>query len=133
MKSRLLGAVLYLLALNANASVIYTYTGHNFNSFTGSTFDASMSVTGYIELAVLLDPNLVDENVNPLSYSFTDGVSTIAKNDGVSGADTFRIYTNTDGEIFMWNVGLLNSTPNPAQLGDTQSEIARFGLRCRSV
>ena len=122
-KSRLLGAVICLLACNANASVIYTYTGKNFNSFTGSTFDDSMNVTGYIELAELLAPNLVDVNVTPLSYSFTDGVSTIEKDDGIGGSDTFRFYTNAGGTISMWNVGLLNATPNPAQLGDTASLI----------
>ena len=117
--------VFWLMAFNVNASVIYYYTGNNFDSFTGGMYDSSMSVSGYIELDDFLAPNLVNQNINPLSYSFTDGVSTLTNNDIVPGGsqDTFQFYTNVTGSITMWDVRVSLRPVAPSELGDTSHYI----------
>lgn len=117
----ILTIALSIITFSSSASVIYTYTGNNFNSFTGSTFDSSMSVSGYIELNEFLAPNLINQSVNPLSYSFTDGVSTLTNSDVVPGgsSDLFEFYTDLNGNITMWDVNISLSPVAPSELGDT--------------
>lgn len=118
-------AVLSVPTVTNAASVVYSYTGNNFNSFAGSAFNNTMFVSGYIEVNDFLAPNLVNQSVTPLTYSFTDGVNAITKSDIVAGngADTLQFYTDASGNITMWDISIYLSPTAPSQIGDTQHQI----------
>lgn len=74
-KSRFLCAIwtclLMLSYQSVYASFIYTYDGHNFDTFINPTsYDSSMNISGSIELDSPLEKNF-EGHVTPLSFSFT--------------------------------------------------------------
>ena len=79
---------------NARADFIYTYTGNDFTS-ADPPFTTSDSVTGYFVLSTPLGPNLQNVSPIPLSFSFSDGVSTVT--DQSPGASHFFESFDTDG------------------------------------
>ncbi len=114
-----LAGVLMVLALTAiraevsHGAFIYTYTGSNFESITDQTLPAgayttSMRVTGTLTLALALAPNTAfgpDGFANPLSFSFTDGRTTLTEaNTGF--LREFIFGTDSLGRITTWQVTL---------------------------
>jgi hypothetical protein len=95
----------YLLCIAISpvwASTIYTYTGNNFDTFTGSlqSHDSSMNVTVSLEYTNPLLPNLAEQFQNPLSFSISDGLNTINNSNVVSS--NFSIGTDSSGDIASW-------------------------------
>jgi len=82
-------------AASAHADTIYTYTGTDFTTATG-TYTKSDSVSGMIDLAAPLGDNLTLQLVpasNIVSFSFTDDVQTITK----TSANFYAIDLGTNG------------------------------------
>lgn len=107
------------------AGVIYEYSGQNFNSFVGSNYSSLMQVTGFIELADELAPNLVNQSFTPISYSFSDGVNTLTSERLLPGRqlDVFEFYTDSGGNISMWDVEIALIFDSPDAIGDIQRRI----------
>src|SRR5205809_130554 len=105
--------LLVLLAVLAASPVLaatYTFTGPAFSSVqsnttctvgTCATYTTSMNVTGSFTTAAPLAANLSNTNVAALvtSYSFNDGVNTIASPDSNARIHTFTVTTNGSGAI----------------------------------
>jgi hypothetical protein len=106
-------AIMILLFVNAtaNASFVYSYTGNNYTNFSGisgGVYDASMFVSGTFELGTALAPNLSSYSINPLTFSFNDGINTVTQAN--TNSATFLISTDGTGGITGWNIDL-NSVP----------------------
>jgi hypothetical protein len=65
-----------IAAPNAQASVVYSYTGNPFNTFVGPVFSGSDAVTGELTIASALGDNF-NGNVSPTQFSFSNGLSSI--------------------------------------------------------
>jgi len=96
------------LAPTAAALEIYTYTGNTYDSVSGS-YTTSMRITGSIQTPVPLGPNLILQDVSAgiLSYSFNDGLQTLAG--GTPAAASFLFSTDAAGVIVDWTVQLSGS------------------------
>jgi len=108
---RTIFALVFLLAsAPAQASAIYTYVGNPFSDivdlpFPPGTFDTSMRVTGFFELANPLpsDLPLTDIGADVLSFSFSNGRSTLTAAD--SNLSTFFfVQTDAAGQISVWDI-----------------------------
>ncbi len=125
-KSHLFGAVCICLLISTTtptvASVVYSYSGNNFNVFsTPTSYDNTMSVTGTVELAAALGNNLVNQSVTPLSFSFSDGVGTLTDANAV--LPLFLFSTDAAGAITSWQVGLADMSPLPTGFGASTHQI----------
>src|ERR1035441_2543838 len=99
-------------AASAHADTIYTYTGTDFTTATG-TYTKSDSVSGMIDLAAPLGDNLTIQLVdtsNIVSFSFTDDVQTITK----TSANFYAIDlgTNATGVPNAWAIVLSGTSVN---------------------
>ena len=117
MSKYILGTVPFLLAFNVNASVIYSYTGNNFDSFHSqnnsgeaidSIYDTSMQVTGFIELETFLLPNLNNALLAPINAIFSDGLITISFFNG-SPWNSINVSTNESGSVTDWTIILTSA------------------------
>jgi hypothetical protein len=105
MKSKfaiLIAATVSLSALgaaSASASTVYTYTGNDFTSVTGSYTTTDM-VTGRIDLATALGDNFGPGAISPVSFSFSDGVQTLTNTNSTISSNVFE--TNSAGTIVQW-------------------------------
>ncbi len=117
MKRNIFGSVLvvpaaFILTMPLMAETIYTYTGNDFTTVTGTGLTTSDSVTGSFALASPLGINLNGGNLaaSALSFSFTDGPDTITNSTpGVNACNcspTIDIWTDGSGNIINWDVGL---------------------------
>ena len=98
--------ILSIAAAPAFGSVIYSYTGNNFDAFSSpSSYTTSNAVTGNIELAGALSSSLIDRPVVPLSFSFYDGVRTITEINATRS--NFYISTDAAGLISGWTVQVI--------------------------
>ena len=97
MKRIILALVVQFLALPAFATATYTFTGPPFDDFFGSGYTAAMRVTGSFTTLAPLPANMPNSNIwaQVISYSFSDGVNTIASSD--PKAVVGRFYATTDG------------------------------------
>jgi MYXO-CTERM domain-containing protein len=104
---------LALLDLSAaNANVILTYTGNDFNTFSptlgspGQPYTATDKVTASITLANPLGDNLNLKSEIPLAFSISDGQQTLANTTpGIFFRSlSFEFSTNASGTIIGWNV-----------------------------
>jgi hypothetical protein len=124
-KSHLLGAVcaslLSITVTPSLASVIYEYAGEDFDLIHTGIIHDTMSVTGTMEFALALEPNLTDAALSPSSFSFSDTVQTIDNFNADSS--TFTLTTNSSGQITEWTVSLESLFPTSAAEGDTQGTI----------
>jgi hypothetical protein len=96
----------FMAATGAWADEMYTYTGPDFNAFTGSDYNTSNFVSGSIILSTPLGDNLsnANESADIASFSFSDGNQTITnKSSGVSEA-YFNFWTNASGTITGWEL-----------------------------
>jgi hypothetical protein len=125
-KSRLLGAVyaclLFIVATPALASVVYSYAGNPFNSFSSATsYSSSNLITGTVVLENLLQANSTSQPTI-LSFSFTDGVQTLTEAD--AAIDIFEFTTDGDS-ITNWRVSL-QTFPAPLVRGDVVQIIRTY-------
>lgn len=105
----IVGVVVLGVAAPASASVIYVYTG---NTFTQANEDGptlppdphttSDRVAAVVELVSVLGPNFANQGVTPVSFSFSDGVSTLTGANAT--AASFRFTTDGGGNIVGWSV-----------------------------
>ena len=106
MKSHLLRivcfSILSVFTSISHGSTIYRYQGNNYEQPAG-IYDTTMSLTGTVEFATPLPPNLFGE-VFPIVFSFNDGVNTFTDEDFTSPA--FGFATNPLGEIIGWEIRL---------------------------
>jgi len=87
---------------DVSASVVYQYTGNNFNSFSSPTsYDSSMMVTITLELPSILEPTF-NSAVSPISFSFEDGNQIIDNTNATS--TLFNFETDATGNILSWAV-----------------------------
>jgi len=126
--------LLLVITFNADASVIYTYTGNPYNSFQSTEsvvslpYDNSMFVSGFFEMETALAPNLngidTGDGITLLDLSFSDGVATIDSGNVAAYFLSFR--TNNDGDITDWSMSLYATPTVP--IGDQYHEIfSSFG------
>jgi hypothetical protein len=101
MKRIILALFVQLLALPAFASATYTFTGPQFTTFTGIGYTPAMRVTGSFTTVVPLPPNMPNTNIaaQVTSYSFFDGVNTIASSDPNSVVLSFFATTDGAGQL----------------------------------
>jgi hypothetical protein len=94
-----------LITSLSHASAVYRYQGENYENPFGS-YDTTMSLTGTVEFATPLPPNLFGE-VFPIGFSYNDGVNTYMDEDIESAR--FGFATNPLGEIIGWEVLLMTT------------------------
>lgn len=106
------------------ATIVYQYTGNNFDTFPFTSapgaYDTTMSVTGSftVQDTFVLPTTLTDIEADLLSYSFFDGRNTLTEaNSDVSVA--FRIRANGSGQIIEWDIPLV-SVPAAMSVGDEE-------------
>jgi YVTN family beta-propeller protein len=95
------------LVPTAQASVTYSYVGHTYNQ-SGGTFTCPLvcGITGSFTVAAPLAPN-ANYYFNPLSFSFTDGLTTFTPSNVIGSA--FGVVTNSLGQIIGWNMNWLTA------------------------
>ena len=100
-------AALLLSASITRADVIYTYTGNDFTSVSGS-YTTTDSITGYIDLSTALGATSGPLTLTPVSFSFSDGLQTIS-NTNATAALFSDFYTNASGVPISWAIALVTS------------------------
>jgi hypothetical protein len=106
-KTKILGLIACMTLVGvapASASVVYTYTGKNFTMVT-SPYTTSDAATGSITLINALPDNLSNTPVNPLAFSFSDGIHTVTNNTPGARIDV-SLSTNSSGEISAWDIDI---------------------------
>jgi hypothetical protein len=91
-----------LLSQPMFADITYTYTGNPFH-VVNTPYTTSDFVTGMLTLAAPLAANLPLSSVTPISFTFSDGVQTIAELT-VGDFSNFQFATGPSGEITMWDI-----------------------------
>ena len=107
-------ALLTVFTMSANASVVYNYSGNPFTIFVddggqdySNFYNSATSLSISIELANELGTSLTNQNVNPVSYSFSDGVKIITDTSGAAFVNNgFQFTTDSSGNIIGWDVFL---------------------------
>jgi len=100
-------ATFFAPAALGSASTTYTYTGNLFTS-AGGFYTTADSVTGFFTYSTLGD-NFSGE-IDPASYTFTDGVQTYDMSD--SWIALFDVRTNATGQITGWYIDLGSGADN---------------------
>ena len=106
-------------AAPAAATVTYSYQGKPFDAFLDDqsvpgSYDSTMFVSGFFELAEALDANLDAEDIatSVLSFSFSDGRQTITNLTATTS--TFRVSTDGLGNILSWRALVGEGNPQTA-------------------
>jgi hypothetical protein len=98
----------------ASANTTYSFTGVRFNHFSNTNCPPTCNITGTITLAQPLPPNInlpVEQlassisNFTPLSFSFTDGVTT-ATNQTCTTDNIFNANTDANGNITQYAISV---------------------------
>jgi len=104
------------ISTSAWATTTYSYTGNNFNIIENignisGTYDTSMSLTGWFEVASPIAGNATNLFIAPLSYSFYDGRNTYTNlNSGpYYPGDSFKVWTDSTGNIINWYIVIYNN------------------------
>jgi hypothetical protein len=114
---------------------VYAYTGNNFDTFLNTLiFDSSMSISGHFEIASPLDPNLNMASINPVSYSFTNGVVTLTETTSTISSSGLLVSTDATGAIIDWSFLMYEGDPDALVIGDkmhtissdSNSDVARY-------
>lgn len=105
--------MLCVAASPAWGSVIYTYSGDNFDLFGNTTvsessYDSTMKVVISLELPAPFMANAVYEPLSPTSFSLNDGINTITEANATGNG--FRIWTDADARLIGWFMGAWVST-----------------------
>jgi hypothetical protein len=88
----------------ANANVVYTYTGNDFQ-FVGAPYSTSDNVTASITLLTALGDNFDNfssSTVGPVSFTMSDDVVTITK--ATASSWSFFFETGPSGKILYWDI-----------------------------
>lgn len=100
-----LAGVLVAMAPAAHADTIYTYTGNAFTDFTSpdacSAGVGECSIRASFSVASALAANLTLGNIIPVSYSITDGNSTVT---GIPLGIDIQVGTDATGAINSWDL-----------------------------
>lgn len=108
---------------SANAQVVYTYTGNDFQSVFAPGYTTSDKITGTLTLSSALPDSLTtltDESALVTAYSFSDGVMSFDSGCCESGNQTaFQFMTDATGAITGWVVTL---ETNDNHTGDLTTE-----------
>ena len=105
----------FLLAIGlcpvAAADTIYTYTGNPFNQFSGgATCPPICSISVSLTLAQPLPGDLPFLTlISPLSFSFTDGNTTITQQN--QSFMSFLVTTDSQGNIEAWDMEVSSGNP----------------------
>ncbi len=93
----------YAIPPAAQADVIYTYTGNDFDSFFGSALNSSNFITASFTFASALpdDLDLADESGSLLNWTVSDQTNTLSQFGG--NYLTLDLTTNESGEIANWS------------------------------
>ena len=103
----LIGA-LTLFAVTSRADTTYMYAGNPFNQFGGSAVcPPQCSFSGFFTVAAPL-PDSSTVGFAPLTFSFTDGLSTITQTNAL--AFEGEVITDSSGEIVSWNLAFDQNT-----------------------
>jgi hypothetical protein len=108
------------------ADTVYTYTGNDFTYIiAGTAFTTSDFVSGSFTVASPLAGNQPIQALTSsvLSFSFTDGLSTIDNPQTLWSVPIFDVATDASGNITGWDIDLMSSNN-----GDFQSEILTRNL-----
>jgi hypothetical protein len=93
-----------LVAGSAKANTVYTYTGNQFNQFGGpAACPPECNLSGFFTLAAPLLINLTSASFVPLTFSFTDGITTFTETTATS-FDFVGVGTDSAGNIVSWNI-----------------------------
>jgi hypothetical protein len=131
-----------LIPSSATADVIYYYTGTPLTNITpmmcpGAAAPSSCvlySPTDFISGDVVYSsPAAANAGEAPLSFNFTDGISTITNNtiaQSIGSIENFSISTNSSGAITRGAVGLYAQVTSPGLIGATTygSALFTFGV-----
>jgi uncharacterized protein (TIGR03382 family) len=133
----LAGCLLLGIALPAWSATHYVFTGSAYSIINNNTtctvgtcvtYTTAMRLTGEFSTAAPLSPNLNAANIAPsvLSYSFNDGVNTIASGNPGSRTYSFVVSTNAQGAITAHVIGVQGwlTGISPHQPGDRLVEWA---------
>jgi PEP-CTERM motif len=98
-----------LLGTAVLADTIYTYTGNPFTQFSGgATCPPVCSLSGSFTLEQPLPPHHgFDILFTPLSFSFTDGSTTINQ---LGPVDLFGVHTDSQGVPDMWMIDVVSQS-----------------------
>jgi hypothetical protein len=111
---------------SARASVVYSYAGNPFNTFSGPAFSGQDSVTGEFTVASALGDNF-NGNLSPSQFSFSNGLTSITNFNLPS--PVFDIQTSNTGQIIEWSISLsiglgsAGTTISTSNLSDRSSSI----------
>lgn len=108
-------AVLGLLPSCFAEQVTYSYTGSAFapGSYSGTfTSAVETNITATLTFAAPLGPNFTEAEVSPLSFSISDGSTTLTNLSPniVGGATYLDFGTDASGNINVWNMTVVQST-----------------------
>jgi len=96
----------------ADADVIYTYTGNQFNDLrNGGTCPPTCNITGYFDLAAPLADNMPLTVITPLSFSITSGTVTLT--DGEPTDTQLSVGTDSSGAINTWAWEVVGPAASP--------------------
>jgi hypothetical protein len=120
--------VIFASALPASANTTYTYTGQPFVGFSGTDSCSGgvgeCSISGSFTVATPLGDNFAFSEITPLSFSFTDGVTTINQSN-FSTIVAFEVGTDGSGDINQWQIQVLTDSDFQELLTYSSD---RFGL-----
>jgi hypothetical protein len=106
--SCLLGICLLSFCTAVDASLVYTYSGNNFDTITdndppsGTNYSDSQSVTVTFTTPSLL-VNLNEETIVPTSFTISDGVTSFTETSALDYV-AFTLTTNASGNITYWDI-----------------------------
>jgi hypothetical protein len=102
-------------AVSSMADTIYTYTGMDFTTVSGS-YTTSDYVSGIIDLANPIGADAFGVTLSPVSFSFTDGVQTLTNLSSLVSASFIDFSTNASGIPTAWEVHLVKSFSVPIDI-----------------
>lgn len=88
----------------ARADTTYTYTGDNFTTINGPLYTTSDSVSGWFTTVSPLGDNLANDMINPVSFSFSDGVQKITNLSFNPTFTFFKVSTDSSGDLTNWKI-----------------------------
>lgn len=102
-------------ARRASADVMYTYTGHAFDTFpTGASCPPVCNITGSFVIANPLAANLPALTlVNPISFSLTSAGITLTDGEGQGADSSLQVATDSMGAIIEWAWVEVGPAANP--------------------
>ena len=124
----LVAALSALGAANANADVMYSYTGNHFTS-ASSPYTTSDSVNLSFTLASALGASLPLTPVVPLTYTITDGVHTFTNSTVPTPVlQAFSLGTDATSMISLWDIQITSFSANITlfhQIGLSFTDVAK--------